>query len=120
MTSKLDNIHVSSIVTLGTNAGAGPSKGEGREGRVGVQGILDDCVHSKDGTCIHHGPGAKWRWRPILPVSRRTVGPDGKVKKREYYRKCEVGGGGRNLQQSRICFVKKSDGGNDDTLGYQM
>ena len=53
-------------------------------------------------------------------VSRRPVGPDGKVKKREYFWKCEVGGGGRNLQQSRICFVKKPDGGNNDTLGYQM
>ena len=120
MTSKLHNNQVSSNVTLGTNAGAGPSKGGGREERVGVQGILDDCVHSKDGTCTIHGPGAKWRWRPILPVSRRPVGPDGKVKKREYFWKCEVGGGGKNLQQSRICFVKKPDGGNNDTLGYQM
>ena len=120
MTSKLHTNLVSNNVTLGQNAGAGTSKGGGREERVGVQAIPDDCVHTKDGTCTLHGPGAKWRWRPILPVSRRPIGPDGKVKKREYFWKCEVGGGGRNLQQSRICFMKKPDGGNNDTMGYQM
>ena len=58
MTSKLHNNQVSSNVMLGTNAGAGPSKGGGREERVGVQAIPDECVHSKDGTCTLHGPGA--------------------------------------------------------------
>ena len=120
MTSKIHSNQVSNNVTPGTNAGAEPSKGGGREERVGAQAIPDDCVHTKDGTCTLHGPGAKWRWRPILPVSRRPIGPDGKVKKREYFWKCEVGGGGRNLQQSRICFMKKPDGGNNDTMGYQM
>ena len=134
MSSKIYTNTVSSNVTLGLNAGAGPSRGGGREERVGVQVIpepgsvggreerarTDECVHNKEGTCTLHGPGAKWRWRPILPVSSRPVGPDGKVKKREYYWQCEVGSGGKNLQQARISFKKKPDGGNKKTMGYQV
>ena len=120
MTSKNNTIHVSSNVTLGASAGA--SKGGGSEGRLGTQVTQGACVHSKDGTCVVHGPGAKWRWRPI-PVGRRTLGPDGKLCKREYFWKCEVGVGGRNLQQTRITFKKRSDDetkrDNEGTMGNQ-
>ena len=84
------------------------TQGGGSEGRVGAQVNNEACVHSKDGTCSVHGPGAKWRWRPI-PVSQRTIGPDGKLRKRVYFWKCEVGVGGRNLQQSKLTFKKKPD-----------
>ena len=138
MTSKQHSNLVSCTVTLGEIAGAGtsrgggrdepveahaipePSRGGGREDRAGTQAKDEVCVHSKDGTCAVHGPGAKWRWRPILPVSRRPVGPDGKVKKREYYWQCEVGSGGRNLLQSRISFKRNTDGGDKETMGYQV
>ena len=135
MSSKIHHNMVSNIVTPGLNAGAEPSRGGGRDECVEVQLIpeqvraggrekragTDECVHAKDGTCTLHGPGAKWRWRPILPVSSRPVGPDGKVKKREYYWQCEVGSGGKNLQQARISFNKKKpDGGSMKTMGYQV
>ena len=138
MTSKQHSHLVSCNVTLGKIAGAElsrgggrdepveahaipePSRGGGREDRAGTQAKKEVCVHSKDGTCTVHGPGAKWRWRPILPVSSQPVGPNGKVKKREYYWQCEVGSGGRNLLQSRISFKRNTDGGDKETMGYQV
>ena len=99
MPSKTYTVHNSDNVTLGAMAGA--TKGGGGGGRVGTRVSRDECVHTKDGTCSIHGPGAKWRWRPI-PPSQRTVGPDGKVKKRVYFWSCEVGVGGRNLTANVI------------------
>ena len=106
MPSKNNTVQISDIVTLGAMAGA--TKGGRSEGRVGAKVSKGACVHSKDGTCSVHGPGAKWRWRPI-PPSQRTIGPDGKLKKREYFWKCEVGAGGRNLQQSKLTFRRNPD-----------
>ena len=40
---------------------------------------------------------------------KRTVGPDGKTKKRTYFWSCEVGVGGRNLQQAKLKFKRNDD-----------
>ena len=106
MPSKTYTVHNSDNVTLGAMAGA--TKGGGGRGRVGTRVSREECVHTKDGTCSIHSPGAKWRWRPI-PPSQRTVGPDGKVKKRVYFWSCEVGVGGRNLRQAKLTFKRNPD-----------
>ena len=119
MPSKTYTVHNSDNVTLGAMAGA--TKGGGGGGRVGTRVSREECVHTKDGTCSVHGPGAKWRWRPI-PPSQRTVGPDGKVKKRVYFLSCEVGVGGRNLKQAKLTLrgtLMMNKGGTmgDKTMG---
>ena len=107
MPSKTQAVQHIDCVTLGIMAGTARI-GSGGE-RVGPRVTnRDECVHTKDGTCHTHGPGAKWRWRPI-PPHLRTVGPDGKIKKRVYFWSCEVGTGGRNLRQSRINFGRKEE-----------
>ena len=107
MPSKTQAVQTIDCVTLGIMAGTARI-GSGGE-RVGPRVTnRDECVHTKDGTCHTHGPGAKWRWRPI-PPNQRTVGPDGKTKKRVYFWSCEVGTGGRNLRQSRINFGRKEE-----------
>ena len=94
-------------VTLGfMNGVAKVGNGGGRVGpRVKNK---EECVHTKEGTCHTHGPGAKWRWRPI-PPNQRTMGPDGKVRKRIYFWSCEVGVGGRNLRQAKLTFGRNGD-----------
>ena len=107
MLSKSHTVHTNDSVTLGVMAGAARVGGGG--GRVGPRvSNRDECVHTKDGTCHIHGPGAKWRWRPI-PPNQRTVGPDGKVRKRVYFWSCEVGSGGRNLRQAKLTFRRNAD-----------
>ena len=107
MPSKSQTVHNIDCVTLGIMAGAA-RVGSGGE-RVGPRVTnREECVHTKDGTCHTHGPGSKWRWRPI-PPNQRTVGPDGKVRKRIYFWSCEVGTGGRNLRQSKLTFRRNDE-----------
>ena len=106
--SKDCTVQSNDSVTLG--AVARPTEGGGGGGSERVLTRVDrqECVHDKAGTCSVHGPGAKWRWRPI-PPHKRTIGPDGKTKKREYFWSCEVGVGGRNLQQAKLKFKRNDD-----------
>ena len=87
--NNLDNLLTDE--TLETSAGAG----------LGQSGIQQTCSHTRAGVCCVHGEGAKWRWRPI-PPHRRTIGPDGKIKKREYFWQCDLNRRGKVLRQSRI------------------
>ena len=76
---------------LETSAGAGLRQPETQQ----------TCSHTRAGVCCLHGEGAKWRWKPI-PPHLRTIGPDGKVKKREYFWQCDLSSRGRVLRQSRL------------------
>ena len=115
MSSKTNTVQYNNIVTPGVTTGAARGRGEGE--RVGL-GVFDkkECVHTRDGTCHTHGPGARWRWKPI-PPAQRTVGPDGKVKKRLYFWSCEVGPGGKNLRQAKMMFKKKEEDDDDESGG---
>ena len=52
-----------------------------------------------------HGPGAKWCWEPV-PVGKRKMGPDGKLRTKRHFWKCEVGRNGKVLRQTRISFLR--------------
>ena len=115
MSSKANTVQYANIVTPGVTTGATRGGGEGE--RVGP-GVFSkkECVHTRDGTCHTHGPGARWRWKPI-PPAQRTVGPDGKIRKKRYFWSCEVGPGGKNLRQARIMFKKKEEDDDDESGG---
>ena len=115
MSSKANTVQYNNIVTPGVTTGA--TRGGGEGGRVGP-GVFSrkECVHTRDGTCHTHGPGARWRWKPI-PPAQRTVGPDGKIKKRLYFWSCEVGPGGKNLRQAKMMFKKKEEDDDDESGG---
>ena len=85
-----------SNVKLETSAGAG----------LGQPGKQQICSHTREGVCCVHGEGAKWRWRPI-PIHRRTPGPDGKIKKREYFWQCDLNRNGKVMRQSKISLGQK-------------
>ena len=88
--------NVDNILTtdnLETSAGAG----------LGQPETQPACSHTRAGVCCLHGEGAKWRWRPI-PPHRRTIGPDGKIKKKKYFWQCDLSSRGRALRQSRISW----------------
>ena len=56
------------------------------------------CSYTKGGVCGVHGPGAKYRWKP---VTNPVPGPDGRLVRRHYYWECRPGPKGRrNLRQS--------------------
>ena len=88
--------------------------------RVGGKGVTDQaqhCVHTRGGVCSTHGPGAKWCWEP-LPMSKRRLGPNGKMITRRHFWRCEVNAKGKMMTQTRLPFKKKDD--DDDKKGMMM
>ena len=68
--------------------------------------LLDrECIHTRDGVCSLHGPGATRYWKPVRVRKRGADGSISTEMKRRPYHVCDLGPRGRGrLRQSRLGF----------------
>ena len=75
------------------------------------------CEYWKGGVCVHHGPGAKRKWRP--KGTRTIVDKNGVSRKecvKEYYYVCDPVSRGREKMNQTVLSFNKPTQRNNNTL----
>ena len=91
-----------------------PSQAAGAAGGVVRKNSVVKCVYWKGGVCVHHGPGAKKRWRPKgtkIEIDKNGVAR--KVCNKEYFYVCGPETRGRGKQQQTVLSFKTTQGQNN-------